>query len=454
MENSIKIVKFWNIQWFRRVFLASFVILLCLFIATEPRMSLMLLGFIILLLLLFLYTEIGLLLFIALMPLHAVFVNKFGVPGAWKELILMLIFIVWLIRGMVKNNVSFTKTRVNILIITFAFYCSVLLLVNINEFNANILGLRNLLEYSLVFFLSINIIKRKESLKKYFIVILSFGLLIAVVNLIAFLFNPGKIEGIMYGAYHSSTKFLAYDFLGANNYPVYLSFLFCFILGLFLFNRSKKMKLLLSFGMIILIVSILSTYSRGTIFALVVALVYCGVKYCKKILFILLAICLLGALFVPTSFRQRFFTSESYEEAITSRFDIILENSPSTYDNLFFGIGLSKVGSTRGNDAVYPHNYYMYLLLQTGICGLGIYLLMFFVFFKTSLKLVNHFNDIFFKGIAVGIVMFYVVYAVSSLFIATGEAFLSAFLFWFIGGVVMILDNDICRKKALERGIC
>ena len=354
---------------------------------------------------------------------------------------------------MIKENtttpIEINAAKINIPLLLFIAYCSTLLLNNINEFNANIMGLRNLLQYSFVYFLVINIIKTKDSIKKYFFLLLTMGMLIALTNTVHFLSRPGVINGILRGQYYSWTKFLAYGFMGQNNYPFYLDALICISVGLFLFVDSKKIKLLLLCNICILVVSVLLGYSRGALLALIIAVLFWSMKYNKKVLIFLLLLCLAGVFCIPSTMHDRFLTSESFKEAIMTRFDLLSGSFKEVIKNPLFGIGLGKVGSV-GQDTLLPHNYLMYLLLQTGVLGLSIYLWMLAIFFKTSLKLYEKLDRGFFKGLAAGMVMYYVMFAISFLASASGESFLSAFLFWFLGGVVMILDNDIRYSKTQE----
>lgn len=425
--------------------------ILGLVIGLKPIPFGILLSSLIVFVLFFSYLEIGLLLFIMFMPLHVILVKQMGLlPGMWKELLLAFVLVLWIGKGIIKKIVVLTRAEINIPLLLFIAYCSALLLNNINEFNANIMGLRNLVQYSLVYFLVINILRGKDSIKKYVFLLLTIGMLIALTNTVQFLSQPGVIDRILREPYHSSTKFLAYGFLGENNYPFYLDALICISIGLFLFADSKKIKFLLLCNICILVISLFLTYSRGGILALIVAILFWGIKYNKKVSISLLLLCLAGVFLVPSTMHERFLTSGSFKEAITSRIDILSESLSFAVKNPLFGIGLGKVG-TAGPDTLFPHNYLMYLLLQTGILGLSIYLWMFAIFFKTSLKLYEKLDRGFLKGLTAGIIMYYVMFAVSFLASASGEAFLSAFLFWFLGGVVMILDNDIRYSKTQDQ---
>jgi len=396
--------------------------------------------------LLSLYLKAGLLILIALMPLHVLLVTKIGIPGIWKECVIASILLAWIVKALLQKKIVLVKTKISIPIVFFIMYCSALLVNDIDGFNANIFGLRNLVQYIIIFFL-VTIIVKKNDIKKYIFLVLFVGLWISCVNTISFLLEPGRIALILYKPYHSSTKFLAYDFLGANNYPFYLNALICISLGIFLVHSSKKIKFLLLCNIFILLISSFLTYSRGSLFSLIAVVLFCGLKYRKRIFVYFILLCLIGIFLLPHTMYERFLTIGSYKEAISTRAAVISENLTLFQANPFFGIGLGKVGSVGGENTIMPHNYYMYLLLQTGILGLVIYLWIFVIFFKTSFNLALRLEDRYFKGLMVGVTLYYIMIGVASLTMATGEAFLSAFLFWFLGGVVMVLDNDIRKGK-------
>ncbi|MFC1675826.1 O-antigen ligase family protein [Planctomycetota bacterium] len=404
-------------------------------------------------LVIFLSPEKGLLLFIVLMPLHVILGKKAFFPGQWKEAVLVMIFLSWLIKGLIKKRLVFPKSKANIPIIVFIVYCIALLCINIGDFKANIMGLRNLLQYIMVYFLTVAVIPKREHLKKYIFFFLTAGTLIALTNTIHYLSNPVMVDKILHQPYHSGSKFLAYDFLGANNYAYYLDTLICISIGLFLFIRSRKVKCWLIISTCILVTSLLLTYSKGGLLALTVAVSLWALKTNKKILLVLLLL-YLGAFFLaPSTMYERFFTSVHYKEAIGIRAGFYPEQLRLALSNPVFGIGMGKVGAV-SQDALQPHSYYLYLLLQTGIVGLILYAWIFLTFLKQSLNLYKNLNDRFFKGLTAGIIMYYVVFAISAIFVASGEAFLSAFIFWFLGGVVAILSKSIQQDRPHILSVC
>ena len=193
------------------------------------------------------------------------------------------------------------------------------------------------------------------------------------------------------------------------------------------------------------------TYSRAGLLAIIIIVAFCGLMYSKKIPVFCFSLLFVLLFVIPHTMYERFLSFEMYSEGFGIRSALLFRDLLIFMQNPLFGIGLGKVGTAAGDMGLYPHNYFMYLLLQTGIFGLLIFLWIFVVLFRTCLRLVPQCEDKFFKGLLAGISMYYVMFFVASFFIASGEAFLSAFLFWFLGGVVMILDNDQ-RSVNLMRG--
>jgi hypothetical protein len=417
-------------------------IILGLSIAWNPLISGMIFIGLTAFIVLFLNPEIGLFLLVTFIPLHVILTKKMGIlPGIWKEVFMAALLVIFLIKGLMRKRFFLAKTKSSVSILFFVLYSSGLLLNNIGEFNSNIFGLRNLVEYIILYFLVINIVRNTGNIKMYIYSILLTGLLIALFNSVVYLAAPGKIDEILNQSYSSSMRFLAYDFLGANNYPFYLDALACIAFGMAIFIGSKKKELVLALIFCALVAASLLTYSRGPVLALMVAILFCGIRYKKKVLLALILVLFAGLFLLPSTMRERLMTIGSYTEAASVRTDVLLDNLPFALKNLFFGFGLGRVGTAGGPEALYPHNYYMYLLLQTGVIGLLIYLWVWAVFFKTALSLVGKFQDRFFKGLLAGISIYYLMFAVSGFVMASGEAFLTAFIFWFFGGVVMVLDK-------------
>ncbi len=405
------------------------------------------------------FIELILLLLIVLIPLHMVMVDYLKIlPGTWKEFLLVLAVVLWFVKGVMDRKLSIRKTRINLPLCLFIFWSIFLLLVDINNFQRNIIGLRNLLQYSLIFLLAINLIKDKSFIKKYVLLISIIGVAIATMVNYLYLFRIElfvHINRVISPTYPllstiRLTRMAPLAFMGAEHYTYYLSLVACLLFGFLLFVRSKLLKIMLVMGIGSMVLSMLLTYTRGGLLALFVAVLFFAFRYNRKLLLALIVVCLIASIFMPAGISRRFsfdgFFSKSREEnSLWDRLEITRNVFLVSCTSPLWGMGLGNVGAAAlvHDRLSTPHNYYLYLTLQTGFIGLLLYLWMLLIFFKTSISVFRRIEGGYLKGLMAGIIMFFIAFSVGGLFVGIGEGYITAPFFWLFGGFVIILDKQI-----------
>lgn len=425
---------------------------LCLVIALKPVAFGVLLGGLILVALLLLYPESGLLLFITLIPLHIVIVKVVGIfPGIWKECLLVLTVMAWFIHGLVSKKLCMVRTKINTPLCLFIFWNTSLLLIDINNFNYNIIGLRNLLQYSLVFILAVNLIKNKSGIKKYIFPIIIICVIPAIVNMYLFLFMSKIVDatGARLFILGEMKRMAPVAFMGAENYAYYLSMISSLLIGFLIFAKSKKVKVVLVLGVLAAVSAMLLTGTRGGMVALFTAIAFFGIRYSKKALFAFIVLFFIILLFLPTELRGRL-TTGFFKNRANERVLMVQNALVAACDSPIWGIGLGNVGAAFPGDSrlATPHNYYCYLALQTGFVGLAIFLWILAIFLITSLRVHERVKGNYWKGLTAGLIMLLVAFSASAMFAGSGESFIIAPFFWFFGGVVMVLDNEARKNEA------
>lgn len=443
-------------------FMVAGVCILGLVIGSKPIAFGILLGASVVLVLLFCYPELGLLLFITFIPFHIIMVKLFKIaPGMWKECLLALTVILWLTKGIAKQKLSITRTKVNLPFYLFVFWCFLLLLVDINNFNKNIMGLRNLLQYSLVFIIAVNLIKDKSSIKKYILLILLIAVAIALTVSSLFLFKRETLNlannivnpefPLTYALKHSDRRMIPFIFMGAEYYAYYMSIICCLLTGFLLFAKSKLLKVIIVIGMCLTVFSLLLTHTRGGVSSLLLAVIFFATRYNKKLLFSTIILSFIVAMFLPASMYDRLVTG-FFKYRASDRLFMISNALIVASTSPVWGIGLGNVGAAaaEANELSTPHNYYCYLALQTGYVGLTIYLWVMLTFFKTALKVYERIEERYFKGLMAGMVMFFIAFSASAFFVGSGEAYILAPFYWLSGGLVMILDK-VTKKESIKQ---
>lgn len=440
-------------KWF---FMTVIVCILGLIISSKPiTLSVLLCTF--LLVLLFLFPELGLFLFITLFPFHIVIVCLLGLaPKGWKELLLISSVILWISKGIVSRKSFLTKTKVDFPLYLFIFWCFLLFLMDNGNFQASIVGLCNLLQYILVFILVINLIKDKAGIKKYILVILVSAVIIAAVNIFLFFFEPdffNRISIIVNPKFPIAgmDRLSPATFMGTENYAHYMTLICCLFIGFFLYARPGLLKVMLLAGSCLLAFSLILTGTRGGILSLLVAIMFFGSLYNRKLIFAVIILAFIIAIFLPPLLYERLITG-FFVYNTADRFFMVRNALAVAGTSPIWGIGISNIGTAaaEANQLSTPHNYYCYLILQIGFVGLIIYLWIMAIFIKTSLKVYERMENDYWKGFMASMILFFIAFSVSSLFLGSGESFLLAPFYWFFGGLVMVLEKETAQKQYIN----
>jgi putative inorganic carbon (HCO3(-)) transporter len=195
----------------------------------------------------------------------------------------------------------------------------------------------------------------------------------------------------------------------ANGFSRYL--LFIIIMGVALYpHLPKRWRLPYFGGLVGLGVLMILTYTRSSWLALVVGLLVVGWLQSKKLLLVLIALCLGVALFVPS---------------VVDRFaDLTADNGPSTAltgegnslawrvaywtdivnlaaDNPVTGIGLRVTEEISGGNKQ-PHNDFVRAYVEMGAIGLMAYILLLFAMARVAVRGVRDAHPGWQRGVAVG----------------------------------------------------
>ncbi len=376
-------------------------------------------------------------------------------PGPWKEFLLVLAVVLWFAKGIIDKKLAIKKTKINLPLCLFVFWSIFLLLVDINNFGRNILGLRNLLEYSLVFLLAVNLIKNRSWLKKYILLILLIGVVVATLNSYLYIFKEELFVNINrtiapgYPPLNITRlgRMAPLLFMGAEYYAYYMAMIACLLAGFLLFVKSKLLKIILMIGVGSVILSLLLTHTRAGVLALFVAFIFYGLRYNRKLLVAFIILILIGSTFLPPKMYQRY-VSGVLGGSLPLRLYVTRDAFLVAVTSPVWGIGLGNVGAAAvvHNRLSTPHNYYATLALQTGFIGLMLYLSILWIFLKTSINVFRRIEGGYFKGLMAGMIMFFIAFSVVALF-GGGEGYLTAPFFWLFGGFVIILDRDVGKEN-------
>jgi O-antigen ligase len=169
---------------------------------------------------------------------------------------------------------------------------------------------------------------------------------------------------------------------GSNLTAAYLALFAMFIWGFLQFIKAKKYKLL-GFGLItITLYATMYQFSRGAYLAVLVSILLLGVLKDRKLLVILGVFLLTWQTIVPAAVRERVTSTENssgqLEASAQTRIDLWKESWNSIVKSPILGNGFAtyQYGQHVGN-LTDTHDWYIKVLVETGIIGLCMYLVLF-----------------------------------------------------------------------------
>jgi hypothetical protein len=441
-----------------------------------------------LLVIIFIKIELGLLILLFLNPLSHVVANfsNYVLPTVtseiWNDLLLTFLLVAVISRKIAEKK-KFVIGKIDVAIIVYILYAFVLLVFNPSSgsIRYEILAFRLLLEPIFVYWLTINIIKRRYQIRLYLVFILISGLIIALeaINEI-YTYSPKMLELFYHSTTNTPLGYRASMGSDPNIYAYYLDFLIIILFGILMFIPSKFPRYLLLTYIFLLIFSMFLTASRGGVIALLGGIIFLvfvlnfiprfSVSKHKAIVFISILIFLcFGFIALQKTLEIVFDRIISVITGSESRIMRLQRYSREILPKkLFFGFGLSssvavKTGSAlQYSDSQYGdfqgdfvdsmHTDYLRVTVQMGFIGLVIYLWILRILIKMSFNLYRKIETGYYKGLALGIIGFYIVFMLGSMTEPLGISHTTTFFFWFIAGVVQVLHNHYAYKTSKDYG--
>ena len=195
---------------------------------------------------------------------------------------------------------------------------------------------------------------------------------------------------------------------GSNQTAAYLAQFAMFFWGAAQFLKRKKAKLL-CYGLVALtIFATMYTFSRGAYGAILVCTFVLGALKDRKLLVLGAVFLLTWEAVVPTAVQQRVNMTQNsngqLEASANERVKLWRAAEESMLSNPIFGTGFATYQMTSHVDNLRDtHNWYVKVMVETGIVGLMIVLLMFQQMLALSYRLFKRAEDPLFRGLGLGL---------------------------------------------------
>jgi hypothetical protein len=385
------------------------------------------------------------------------------VIGSYKDLLIFSIMS-FLVLSFLKNKSHLLKiSKLHVSILFFILLCLVLFFVNSNNFIAGLVGLRKTIIFTSMFFMARFLLKDEDDIKIFVNCVLGVGFIVALGTVIQYFFLPDtmsisamsrgdvNMNQILIDGYYFHFLRPSSFFEGANVLGFYLAYLAAFMVGIILVEKETKYHLLKFSALLMVLIALILTLSRGAWIALVGGILVWGlIKFrylLRKFTFLLLIgiIISISILSSPLiSFRlQSIF--DPYDDSKNSRL-LHYTRYWGEYFNLnntghfLIGKGLGTTGAVpemfESNEfkSGFMDLYYLELYQDIGIFGLGSFLLILFFYLRILFILEKKPSNLYFKPLLNGMILATFTFILSGFFTGVGASFAEATIFWsFIG---------------------
>lgn len=377
------------------------------------------------------------------------FVNKYVYnfrvnQEAILKLFTVILFSIWLIKIINTEKHSLQKTKLDLPLILFALVLFLSLFISKTK-TVSLQDFIIFFSYILIFFLITNNLNKKINFNSFIHLFFIISLLVSIYTIIQYYGIDPYLNDL-----HSLTSTI-----GQKNWiSNYLAMIFPVAFSYFLLEQRKKNRILYFFLLSILYVTLMICQSRGIWISITLTLIFAiyiiiKFKFCeifkrnKKWLFLLLVTFLVITIIYSTD-NPLNKSAITVPQRVISTFD---EQDPSINTRLLMwkttyemikdkpllgsGIGTFKMNYLNyqaeylrknpgyikySGKAGEAHNEYLQMWAELGIIGLGVFILIFYFFYKTIFNFFKSSKNIKDKTITLGLVMGITSFLIHSLF--------------------------------------
>jgi len=404
--------------------------------------------------------EWGILFLIPILPLDIILnkIHVFPLGKDFIDILLIALIIGWFLRAIVNKESLLGGSFLNILIlflIIYTFYS----LYNGNDYlkdyslldinNPRLQTWKNYIILPLICLIVLNNIREKKHLKWLLF------LMIAVIFLMGFKFFQSFRLVDKSSFIDAMREHGTFSYLGPNEYSAFFSHYIFVVLGILLLIKSKLKRIFLFLTTSFSLYCIIYLFSRGSYLATYLVFALAGVLR-KNLLIIILVITLFFSwhTFLSSSVVERITMTTNENNELDNSAEMRVQVWKSSMElfnsNRLTGMGFNTfpyLGLPLGD----AHNLYVKILVEQGVVGLFIFLMIILAALFYSWKLYRRARDDLFKGLGLGFFLCTISLLISNFF---GDRWtyvpLGAYYWAFLGLVVranIITQKEIQNKN-------
>ena len=383
-----------------------------------------------------------------LIPLRNVVERIQAYPGGTKFLTILILAMTvgWIFMGMGKKIKFMEKSPLNFIAILLILYTFISLGLGSKYLGASFFNIgddrvqdwKNFCMMPMLFFITANTIRDKKWVGRLFAMMCFAMALMAYytfsqVSWFSSLVSRAKISG-------------TFQFLGPNEVAAFFDQYTLLLMSVYFFMRNGFKKRLLLLLILANLYCVVFMYSRGAYFATAVGMfVLFAIKNKKLLIPLILAVIFWQAVLPERALERITETTNEYgnlEQSAARRLSIwfiaweLFQQSPVV------GVGFG-VFRRLGYDLGDTHNIYLKILVEQGLIGIIIFLIVCFGFFREGLSLYRKGDDDFSKGLGLGL-------AICTLVMMINNFFGDRWGYFELGSYLWIYAGLVVRLKALS----
>ena len=195
---------------------------------------------------------------------------------------------------------------------------------------------------------------------------------------------------------------------GSNQTAAYLAQFSMFFWGMAVFIKRRKAKLL-TYGLVALtLFAVMYAFSRGAYLAVLVSLFFLAIFKDRKLLIVGGVFLLTWQVVVPTAVTQRVNMTHNangqLETSAEERVKLWEDSKAMIASDPIFGIGYASYQLTAHVDGLRDtHNWYVKVLVETGLIGFVIVLALLYQMLKLTFRLFRRAKDPLYQGLGLGL---------------------------------------------------
>ena len=381
------------------------------------------------------------------------------------------LFLVWIVTKVFTGDKMFHKTPLNWAII---FFLSTRLIAVIFSIDISVSLFRFVSEvvtFFIFYYIVIDTVKTKRQFYKIVNILIYSGVLVSILGIIEFLskkniyayLDPAR-ENFVLTASNILYRTGYFRIEGGFGHPIvlgmYLVLLVPLVLNQTLIDRFPK-KYLWVLALLLMILAILFTFSRSAWVGLFIVLLFFSIRYIKKsipvtpvIIISVIVVLVFNVFGIRTNlsklnviFEESVSLEEKSEIALSTSHRLLqMKHSiPIALKKPFTGFGIAKSKDATGLITI--DNYYLNLMIESGITSLIAILLLFLFIFIKLIPVIKNSNDYRFKAMAFAFMSSILSYIIILFMVSLTTSFL---MFWVVVALSMRLVMNETGLLPLE----